>query len=204
MSEFSLALKNFGKALLIYILLNFVFVLLYPLVNGRTFGWFITDWMFKDLTGFVTALFIPGGGIHSGDIFSSVAFYLGDLINYWGDREYSIAWDIVGLLWVILPGLTTAILMGKTFWSERPSKAFWTEFATIFILTMLPFIFMLVIQINGIHIFSNALTPDWLLTHDRLGIEINWVPSMYLNVVLVGFFNGMFFGGIAAASSTDL
>ncbi|TFH26251.1 MAG: hypothetical protein E4G98_07255 [Promethearchaeota archaeon] len=204
MSEFSTFMKNFGKALLVYVLFNLVFVLLYPLLNGISYGYYITDWVFKDVTGLITALLIPGGGIQSGDVFSSVAFYLGDLINYWGVREYSILWDIVGLLWVILPGLITAILMGKKWWSERPTKAFWNAFFTIFILTILPLIFIFVIQINGIHLFTGDLIPDWLLTHDRLGNAINWVPSMYLNIILVGIMNGLFWGGIATVNSTDL
>ncbi|MHA1673580.1 MAG: hypothetical protein ACTSYI_08120 [Promethearchaeota archaeon] len=204
MSEFNIAFKNFGKALLTYILLNLAFVMLYPLLNGVSYGHWLTDWVFTDVTGLLTALFIPGGGVQSGDVFSSVAFYLGDLINYWGVREYSIYWDIVGLLWVILPGWITAILMGKKFWSERPSKAFWTQFTTIFIVTILPLIFIFLIEINGIYNFTTGLIPNWLLTHNSAGVPINWVPTMYLNVILIGFFNGLLFGGIAAANSTDL
>ncbi|MHA1519436.1 MAG: hypothetical protein ACTSRK_04565 [Promethearchaeota archaeon] len=204
MSEFGMFMKNFGKALLIYILLNLVFVALYPLLNGISYGEFITGWILDDITGIVTIILVPGGGVHSGDIFSSVAFYLGDLVNYWGGREYSIYWDIVGLLWVILPGWITAILMGKRFWSERPSKAFFTEFFTIFFLTIIPLIFIFLIEINGIYEFTSELLPNWLLTHDGLGNPINWLPTMYMNIVLIGFFNGLFFGGLAAANSTDL
>lgn len=203
MSESSMFFKNFGKAVGIYILLNFIFILLYPLLNGISIGYFITGILFDDITGFIVCLLIPGGGMYSGDVFSSFSFYLGDAITYWTDRANPVAWDIVGLLWVILPGLLTAILMGKKFWQERPTKSFWTEFTAIFILTILPLIVIFLIEINDVYEFTQNLIPVWLRTHDG-GIATNWVPTDYLNIILIGIFNGAFFGGIAALNSTEL
>ncbi|WP_457557730.1 hypothetical protein [Candidatus Harpocratesius sp.] len=204
MSEFTTSLKNFGKAVGIYILLNFVFIILFPLFNGIPIGYFLTGMVGKDITGFVVALLIPGGGLHSGYIFSSTSYYLGDLINYWGTRENSIIWDILGFLWVWLPGLLSAIFMGKIFCQERPSKSFWSEFWAIFVLTILPLIIIFAIEINGIYELTQNIIPLWLRTHTEAGISINWIPTMYLNVILIGLFNGLFFGGLASISSTEL
>ena len=204
MSDFNLSLKNFGKAVGIYVAFNLVFIILYPLFNGIPIGYFITKMIPGDITGFIVALLIPGGGFHSGDIFSSTGYYLGDLINYWGTRDNSITWDIFGFLWVWLPGLTTAIIIGKLFWQERPTKSFWNMFWVVFILTILPLLIIILIEINGIYELTQNIVPLWLRTHTDAGVLINWIPTMYLNIILIGVFNGLFFGGLSALSSTEL
>lgn len=204
MSDFSDSLKNFGKAVGIYIGLNLLFIILYPLFNGIPIGYFITHMIPDDITGFLVALLIPGGGMHAGDVFSATGYYLGDLIKYWDIRDNSIGWDIFGFLWVWIPGLIAAIVIGKAFWQERPSKAFWNMFWVVFVLTILPLLIIILIEINGIYELTQNIIPLWLRTHTETGVPINWIPTMYLNVILVGVFNGLFFGGLSAISSTEL
>ncbi len=180
-------MKNFGISLGIFFVLNAVFLFIYAAVGGvggATFGAFFTL-IGGDLWGFFTALLSVGGT--QADVFTSLMYH----VNM-GANPYPVLTNIVGILWVLVPGIVTALITGSKFSNESSKIAFLGVMAAIFVLTVLPIIFIL---IPALGISSST----------AIGATI--VPSMYhtpyLLIILAGLFNGAFFGGIAAMSSTN-
>ena len=178
-------MKNFGISLGIFFLLNVIFLFIYAAVGGvggATFGAFFAL-IGQDLWGFFTAILSPGGT--QADIFTS-------LIYHTRRNGYPYITNIVGILWVLVPGLVTAIITGSKFSNESSKTAFFGMMLAVFVLTVLPIIFIL---IPALGISSTT----------AIGATI--VPSMYhtpyLLIILAGIFNGSFFGGWAAMSSTS-
>ncbi len=177
--------KTFGISLGIYFLLNAIFLLVYAAVGGvggETFGAFF-GLIGDDLGGFFTALLSPSGV--KADVFTS-------LIYHTNSNGYDILANIFGIVWVLVPGTVTAIFAGKLS-NESSKSAFFALMLTIFILTVLPIIFL----------FIPALS---ISTATAIGASI--VPSMYytpyLLIILAAIFNGAFFGGLAAMFSANI
>ena len=180
-------MKNFGINLGIFFVLNAIFLFIYAAVGGvggAAFGAFF-GLIGEDLWGFFTALLTIGGT--QADVFASLMYHVNMSAN-----PYPVLTNIVGILWVLVPGLVTAIITGSKFSDESSKTAFFGMMLAIFVLTVLPIIFA-VIPALGIP------------TSTAIGLSI--VPGMYnlsyVLVILAGIFNGAFFGGIAAMSSTS-
>ena len=180
-------MKNFGINLVIFFLLNAVFLFIYAAVGGvagATIGEFF-GLIGQDLWGFFTALLSVGGT--QADVFASLMYHVNMSAN-----PYPLLTNIVGILWVLVPGLVTALITGSKFSNESSKTAFFGMMFAIFILTVLPIIFA-VIPALGIS------------TTTAIGQTI--VPGMYntsyVLVILAGVFNGALFGGVAAMSSSS-
>lgn len=178
-------MKNFGINLGIFFLLNAIFLIAYAAVGGvggATIGEFF-GLIGQDLWGFFTALLTVGGT--QADVFSSMMYHT-------SPNGYPLITNIVGILWVLVPGIVTAIITGSKFSNESSKTAFFGMMFAIFILTVLPIIFA-VIPALGIP------------TTTAIGQTI--VPGMfntsYVLVILAGIFNGALFGGVAAMSSSS-
>ena len=178
-------MKNFGINLGIFFLLNVVFLFIYAAVGGvggATFGAFF-GLIGQDLWGFFTAILSVGGT--QSDVFTSLMYHT-------RPNGYPYITNIVGILWVLVPGIVTAIITGSKFSNESSKTSFFGMMLAIFILTVLPIIFIL---IPALGISSTT----------AIGATI--VPSMYhtpyLLIILAGIFNGAFYGGLAAMSSTS-
>ncbi|MHA1473569.1 MAG: hypothetical protein ACTSPA_13920 [Promethearchaeota archaeon] len=180
-------MKNFGLNLGIFFLLNAIFLFAYAALGGVG-GAAIGD-LFgligQDLWGFFTALLSVGGT--QADVFTSLMYH----VNM-GANPYPVLTNIVGILWVLVPGLVTALITGSKFSDESSKTAFFGMMLAIFILTVLPIIFILIPALG--------ISPI-----TAIGATI--VPSMYhtpyLLIILAGLFNGAFFGGLAAMFSTN-
>jgi len=206
MSQAGNFFKNLGRAFGFYIILNFIFLLLYIIVgafyvNGSSvsIGVFFSTYVKEDLGGLLAALFGPSGGANTDTLVSGIVKYLGDLI-----LGQHITWNIFGLLWVLVPGLVTAILIGKLFCNEQPSQAFAAVATAFLIMALIPIIFKFVGAIPAYHDFTRLLVPQMYWTNAVDGAIINWPPAAFLKILFVGLFNGMVFGAIAMKSSTSL
>ena len=178
-------MKNFGLNLGIFFLLNAIFLFIYVAlggVGGATIGAFF-GLIGQDLWGFFTALLTVGGT--QSDVFASLIYHV-------RPNGYPLVTNIVGILWVLVPGIVTALITGSKFSNESSKTAFFGMMLAIFLLTVLPIIFA-VIPALGIP------------TNTAIGLTI--VPGMYnasyVLVILAGIFNGALFGGVAAMSSTS-
>jgi len=98
-------MKNFGISLGIFFLLNAIFLFVYAAVGGvggATIGEFFTL-IGGDLWGFFTALLSVGGT--QADVFTSMMYH----VNM-GANPYPVLTNIIGILWVLVPGLVTALI----------------------------------------------------------------------------------------------
>jgi hypothetical protein len=176
--------KIFGLSALTYIVLNFGLMVLYGIVGlGLPFGDLLVNF-----SGLITAILTPGGTI--GNIFGATHFYITEI-----STVGHMTRGIIGLCWVLIPGLIASLLGGIKLAQESGRNAFIGVFFMILILTSLPLL---------LSAFLPA-TLDSMVT--------TFVPVMYHNVSglfgylyppLVGLFNGIFFGGLAAAASSSL
>ncbi|QEE15728.1 hypothetical protein DSAG12_01555 [Promethearchaeum syntrophicum] len=178
--------KTFGISIGIYFLLNAIFLFVYAAVGGvggATIGAFF-GLIGDDLWGFFTALLSPGGV--QADVFTSLMYH----VNM-GANPYPVLTNIFGMVWVLVPGLVAAIFAGKSS-NESSKSAFFGLMLAIFILSVLPIIFILIPALG-----ISSVTA--------IGATI--VPSMYhtpyLIIILAAIFNGAFFGGLAAMFSTN-
>ncbi|WP_371803240.1 hypothetical protein [Candidatus Lokiarchaeum ossiferum] len=181
--------KIFGISTLMYLLLNLLFIVLYGIVGlhngfGEFFG-LIGD----DISGFLTALLTPGGIV--GDVFGGTHHYI-ILISTPG----SMSQGIIGLCWVILPGFLTALTAGIKLSHESSKNAFTGVFFMVLIFTSLPLILAAVWSPNAASVMTTEMVP--IMYQDIVGV------MQYLYPPLVGLFNALFFGGIAAASASSL
>lgn len=204
-------LKNVGQAIVIYILLNFIFLLLFALVGGVVvdgasvkFGAFWAVLVKEDIGGLIVTLLGPSGGSHADTIYSGVLYFVNDLISSYGQRTNATSWNIFGILWTILPGTITAIIMGKFFCNEQPSKAFSTVMTTVVILTLLPILIAVIGAIPGSLGLTNALVPQMYWTSTAADVVIWRPPESYLKILFAGLFNGIIYGAFAMKSSTSL
>ena len=189
-------MKNFGISIGIYFLLNAVFLFIFAAVGGvgnATIGEFF-GLIGNDPWGFVTALFTLGGT--QADVFNSA-------LSYAVPNGLTIQANIVGILWVLVPGFVTAIFAGKIS-NESSKSAFFGLMIAIFVLTILPIIIVLIpawtIPVETV-IGQSIVPPMYYSSY--LGVLIPWTTMRYVYVVLAGLFNGAFFGGLAAMFSTN-
>jgi len=176
--------KTFGISIGIYFLLNAIFLFVYAAVGGvggATFGEFF-GLISNEIGGFFTALLSPGGV--KADVFTSMMYHI-------TPNGYPYITNIFGIVWVLVPGIVAAIIAGKLS-NESSKSAFFGLMLAIFILSVLPIIFILIPSLG-----ISSVTA--------IGATI--VPSMYhtpyLLIILAAIFNGAFFGGLAAMFSTN-
>ena len=177
--------KTFGISIGIYFLLNAIFLIVYAAVGGvggATIGEFF-GLIGTNLWDFFTALLSPGGT--QAGVFTSMMYHI-------NPNAYPLLTNIFGILWVLVPGLVAAIISGKVS-NESSKSAFFGMMLAIFILTVLPIIFILIPTLG-------------ISSTSAIGQTI--VPSMYhtpyLLIILAGIFNGAFFGGLAAMFSSNM
>ncbi|MHA1585086.1 MAG: hypothetical protein ACTSVU_01090 [Promethearchaeota archaeon] len=191
--------KIIGLNLILFTILNFIFMVIYAAIGGvgGSIGVFFSQ-IPSDIGGFLTALFTQGG--NQATLYSSLVHYAGKIANP------SIFKPIVALLWVIVPGFIVAIFSGKKS-RESPKRSFWGVFIALFILAFLPLIIVYVPSFGIIaqnHPIVSNLVPEIYWTIGLNGAAIAWSPMMYLAPLLAGLVNAMFWGGIAALSSSNL
>ena len=188
--------KTFGISMGIYFLLNLIFLFIYAAVGGVgvTFGQFFA-YVGQDLGAFFTALFTLGGT--QADVFNST-------LSYAIPNGSSILANIIGILWVLVPGLVAGIITGKYFSNESSKSAFFGTMTAIFVLTILPIIFVLIPAwtIPMDTVLGQTIVPTMYYSR-FMGVLIPWTTMRYIYVVLAGIFNGAFFGGWSAMSSSS-
>ena len=178
-------MKNFGISIGIYFLLNVIFLFIYAAVGGvggATFGAFF-GLIGQDIWGFFTAIFTVGGT--QADVFTS-------LIYHTRPNGYPYITNIVGILWVLVPGLVAGILAGKYFSNESSKTAFFGMMLAVFVLSVLPILFVL---IPSMGVSTTTAIGQTIIPSD--------FGSSYVLIILAGIFNGAFFGGWAAMSSNS-
>ena len=190
-------MKNFGINLGIFFLLNAVFLFIYAAVGGvggATIGEFF-GLIGNDPWGFVTALFTLGGT--QADVFNSA-------LTYAVPNGLTIQANIVGILWVLVPGLVTGIITGKLYSNQSSKSAFFGTMTAIFVLTVLPIIIVLIpsLTIPMDTVLGQTIVPNMYYS-SFMGVLIPWTTMRYILVVLAGLFNGAFFGGWSAMSSSN-
>ncbi len=202
--------KSLGITIGIYLGLNLLFIILYVVAGGFVvnnapvrFIEFWTVYFVDDIGGFFMLLITPGGGagILGGDLFSGLMYYVYQLLAV---PSPHYAWKIVGILWVFVPGMVTSLIIGFKFSNEMPRSSFWSVLVAIFFLTVFPIIGQFVGAIPAWHSLTAELIHPVYWTHlaDATRLMIN--PITIINIGLMGFLNGAFFGSIAAISSSNL
>jgi len=194
--------KVLGINLLIFALLNIIFGIIFAAVGGVadvTIGQFF-GLITTDIGGYFTAVFTLGGT--GPDIFGSFWNYIAGLMN---PAEPHIARWVVGMLWVLVPGLIAAIISGKKYGNESSKDAFWGVFFSFVLLSALPLI-LAAVPIFGISsetLISQNMVSGMYYTIGPGGIGL-WSLGSYFVPLVIGLFNAIFFAGIASASSSDL
>ena len=188
--------KIFFINIWLYLLLNLVFLAIYAVLYGLG-GMGITEVFGElpnDIWGLITAILTPGGT--STDFISSTMYHLSALFTPGG----RIAYHIIGLLWIFLPGTISAFVAGRKYSLESTKKSYWGTILAITLLALLPIVFVAIPSLDmGITgVFSaNVVSPVyWTAPAIVEGLQ------QYIVIVLYAFLNSAFFGGIAAASST--
>ena len=193
--------KILGINILIFAVLNIIFGILFAVAGGVgvTIGQFF-GLITTDIGEYFTAVFTLGGA--APDIFSGFWGYLMGLMN---PADPRIAQYVVGMLWVVLPGLIAAIITGKNFGNESSKDAFWGVFLSFVILAIIPLILAAVpiFGISGASIIGQTMVSSVYHTIAADGSLI-WSLGSYFIPLVIGLFNAIFFAGIASASSSDL
>lgn len=188
--------KTFGISMGIYFILNAIFLVIFAAVGGVgvTFVQFFTE-IGQDLGGFITALLTMGGT--QADVFNST-------LSYAVPNGLTIQANIVGILWVLVPGLVTGIITGKLYSNQSSKSAFFGTMTAIFVLTVLPIIIVLIpsLTIPMDTVLGQTIVPNMYYS-SFMGVLIPWTTMRYVYVVLAGLFNGAFFGGWSAMSSSN-
>ena len=198
--------KVLGVGILLYLVLNFVFMLIYVGVggyaSGASIGQFFTD-MSHDTFGFISALLSPGGGKmwtsqNPATGFKDPISVIGALLMDFDANNKDTIIDFVAILWVIAPGLIAALVAGIKMAEDNSKSAFFGIFLAILILTAVPMIFGLTGQITTLstHAITTNLVPD--MYYQLTG------NMAYIAPILNGAFMGIIYGGIAAASASNL
>ena len=194
--------KIIGINILIFAVLNFLFMVLLAVaggVGGVSIGEFF-GLITTDIGGFFTALFTLGGT--SPDVFSGFWSYLMGLLN---PADPHIAQYVVGMLWVLLPGMIAGIIAGKSYANESSKDAFWGVFVSMMVMAALPLI-LAAVPIFGI--FGGSTISQYMVSPIYYTMAADgsliWSLGAYFVPLVIGLFNAIFFAGIAAASSSNL
>ena len=190
--------KIISVNLLIFALLNIIFGIIFAAVGGLgvTIGQFF-GLITTDIGGYFAAVFTLGGT--APDIFGGFWNYIAALL-----AGPSIAQPVVGMLWVLLPGLIAGIVSGKKA-NESSKDAFWGVFLSTVVLALLP---LIIIAIPGFGIAGGSTIAQNMVSSIYFSIAPGgsaiWSLGSYFIPLVVSVFNAIFFGGIAAMSSSNL
>lgn len=191
--------KIIGINLLIFTVLNIIFGIIFAAVGGvgvtigQFFGLILTDG-----GGYFASVFTLGGT--GPDIFGSFWNYIAALM-----AGPSIVRPVIGMLWVLLPGLIAGIITGKKYGNESSKDTFWGVFLSFIVLSALPLIIAILpfFAISSQTLISQNMVSNIYFTVGPGGSVLYSLGSYFVPLV-VGLFNAIFFAGIAAASSSDL
>jgi hypothetical protein len=186
--------------MLIYVLLNVVFLLAYVASYGLgiPFMDFFGE-ITNDIWGLITAILTPGGT--QSDIFSSLVYHVDELTTAGG----RIVYHIIGILWIFIPATVSAFVTGRKYSMESTKKSYWGTIIALMFLALLPLIFIAIpgLSIDGTNVISGKVVGSvyWTYWTEPAGFVLSGLKQ-YLIIVLFAFLNSAFFGGISAASST--
>ena len=170
--------KTLGVTAGIFVVLNFIFMIIAAavgLLGVSSVGDLFSVFAANDPVIFISMMLIPFASPINGSIlFLSLA-------------SYDIAISIVGLLWVLVPGLVATIVGGWKFADESSKTGFWGTFLGIFI----PMLIVTLLEIFGV--VSGLLTG--LIVSDVLGGFI---------LLFYSFLTSCFFAGFGAMVSSNL
>ncbi len=192
--------KVYGVNLILYLLLNAIFFLIYMAVGGVDLSAGFIGTITQDWGGFVAAVITPGGT--EANIFSSTHYFLTQLYeNY----DIAITKNVIGLLWIWVPGLLSSIIAGRKYSWESTKAAFWGTTFAIFTLTALTIVFIFV-PIFGVAEGTPIVATGLSEIFQTVPLPAIYVSKIEQSVMILfyGFMNALVFGGIAAASSNEL
>ena len=191
--------KIIGINMLIFTVLNIIFGIIFAAVGGVgvTFGQFF-GLILTDGGAYFASVFTLGGT--GPDIFGSFWNYIAALM-----AGPSIVRPLIGMLWVLLPGMLSGIIVGKKYGNESSKDTFWGVFLSFIVLSAIPLI-LAAIPIFGVSsetLIGQNMVSAIYYTNGPGGMALYSLGS-YFVPLLIGLFNAIFFAGIAAASSSDL
>lgn len=179
--------KAFGLGLIIYIILNFVLNLVLYIVAGGDIGTYFNSISSAPLT-FIASLFaINGIGFLAGS--ESIVTGLLAGISLIGINE--VLTGIMYILAAILPGLITAIIVGKL--SESAGKGF-GALLLVYLITAVLFIVFTII--DPMQVMTYIAGIFMMFGSDTVMLIIGLL-------VYGGLFNGMFWGSISAVLAKE-
>jgi hypothetical protein len=194
--------KTLGGALLIYIISNFIFLLAFiglGGIEGTDIGALFGN-IGKDIFGFLAVLFGPGGGVVGGSVPTTFMYFLNDLL---ADTPVNkTAANVIGLLWVLLPGLLASLVAGMKFADDSSKTAFFGVFIAILICTLIPMILGAAGLMKSDAGLNNQISTA--LVNSIFFPSTGFTTIVYLGDIMIGVFNGLLFAGFGAMVSNNL
>lgn len=193
--------KSLGGAILFYIVLNMVFLFIFIGVGGLT-GIAIGEFfglIGQDTFGFLSVLVGPGGApIYTGmtGFQDPIAGVYKCLSNAAAGTNVPV--NVVGMLWILGPGLITGIVAGAKLSENSNKSAFVGVFLAVLILTLIPMLLNLLSQIDPVisgHTISQFLVHPMFMP--------NYADKI-MGPLVFGVFSGIIYGGIAAVSASNV
>jgi len=191
--------KSLGGAMGFYLILNIIFTIIYAGIGGYTGGisGFFSD-MSHDTFGFLSVILGPGGGaFNQGTGFMDPITVVIACI-YSISEGTEVAVSVVALLWAILPGFISAIIVGSKFSEDNSKTAFTGIVLGILLMTMIPWLFGIVGQLTPLmsgHTITATLTHAMYLQSGVL---------LYVGPIIHGLFSGFIYAGVGAAIASNL
>jgi hypothetical protein len=128
---------------------------------------------------------------------SAVLLYISAIIS--GGSNSAMVTGIVGILWVLVPGIVAAIVAGAKGAEDNSKTAFIGVILAILIVTIIPMILNLIGQIDptmvGHEITIYFVHPMYYIKNSA---------AAYVYPIIYGLFSGLLFAGFAAASASNL
>ena len=213
--------KTLGMTILIYMVLNFIFAILFVALGGFRvlnfetmkvttveLGPFFSEYLASDYIGFLCILFSPGGVFL--DPIAAVNFYIVDMMAG-KDKVLPVGASVIGLLWALLPGIISGFIAGSKFSEENSKTAFFGVMLGILILTIIPMVLSIAGQVTPMmvvkeHAITTFMVPAqyWPGELEGLKYVVKWAASDYVVVIVTGVLNGCLWGGFGAMSASNL
>ncbi len=186
-------LKCFISTFISYVVFNFIFMILFLAtggIPGANIGEVFSTYAAGDWAGFVTLIFQPGG--RQGSFYLSLMDF-GAALTGGSPMGPSLSTGayVMGILWVIMPGLISAAIGGYKYSEGEIKIAYFSTLVAILLANIVP----LVIGAAGL---LDPNLPDSLATATIGIIPLIYVQNMYIYSIMAGVVNGAVFGGTSA------
>lgn len=162
----------------------------------------LVDGFFGTISGeigaFFGAILTPGG--READVISSTVYFVKQIFL---NGISGLHTNIVGILWIWVPGTVAAFVAGRYFSWESAKDSFWGTILSVFVLNLFILIIIFVPSFGILQGNPIANTGIAQLYYTN-GSEFFSIWNQMTEILVYAFLNSLVFGGISAASSNVL